>query len=326
MKQEIPACLAVNGSSINGEEEEAKLLEVVEKIPACLSVNGSSINGEEEEAKVSEVVEKEQQRGKRQRSGAQKRKLRMQRALAAGEKVIPRSERSQRGRAPAKVAPNSRPVGATNGKLEVSPGEEAGHSEPGQNPSDGPASPCGDPTTSVRMAVVCRGFPSVKITEEQHDALQDALLDRIELSGGTQPLQFLSARCSDGASYFICANKWTAVWLEETIPDISPWGGARLKVGPANAVMRLAKVLVWIPKPASKKGTPEILALLQKQNIGVPSAEWKAVSRKDADDGTSLVLVIDEKSYRALRGYKFKLYLGMGQVSFKILTRPPGFN
>lgn len=271
-------------------------------------------------------------------SGAQRRKLRIQQAIAAGVRVLPRSERCQKKGvrqtyreimskfrsagnpefgAASQTALKTERVQESGDKMLTELDEEKEHAVAGTSQSSK------EQQSIMKLAVVPKDFPEKTLTEEQSELLQDALLERITPSEDGEVAQFLSTQMRDGALIVVCANSWTKAWLENVISEIQPWEDADLEVKPGNILMRRAKVLFWVPKLYKKKEASRILELLQNQNKNLKTEDWKVVTRKEVPDGVTLVLAINEQSFKALEAIDFKPFLGMGRATFRVLSRPP---
>lgn len=269
---------------------------------------------------------------KKKLSGAQKRKVKIQMAIAAGEPVKPRKKRSNRT---SETKEPEGKLGPKRGRSEGStPGSTSG--QPQKKPKSG-GSPIGRPSTSektggsysealtaLKMAITGKNYPEDKLTEEQSVRIQRAILGEIfKFTGGSGP-QFKNSYFEKGVLFITCVNERARSWLMEVTPKLELWEGAVLKVGTAKDILKTTKVAVWVPtKLLEVKEPKQVLQLLKSQNSGLKTEDWRIINNQEDQKGTTLVMTIDETSMKVLNSMGLKLYLGLTQLSFKVLGRQP---
>lgn len=176
---------------------------------------------------------------------------------------------------------------------------------------------CSDRVRVVRIAIVKKDHPSQSISSEEEFLIQRALLKTIGKINGKGP-QFKRTYLEQGAMIIVCQDNYSADWLKESVPTVTPWEGCELLVLPANQVLRSAKVSLWLPEVSKDTPSPEILKILHVQNQDIKTGSWKVLNRTVEEQDLTMVAEIDEESFKILQNRKHKLHLGLGQVPFKI--------
>lgn len=277
-------------------------------------------------------------------SGAQRRKAAIERAKALGEPIRHRKRNPKKQRDANQERSSQTPSGS------VSEGEIAGGSGvPAKTPSskrqrsDGSTpnsqskvtvkKPCTDANAvgketfkealkGIKMAITPQDFPETRLTEEQAEEIQMALLGQIQPGEeGTGP-QFNNCYFDKGAVILSCKNEETKSWLITMTPNLKPWEGAKLNIGTAKEVLNAAKVLMWAPKPFNTKPQEEILKLLKTQNKGLKTEDWRVINSVSEPNGRTLIMLIDETSLKTLRNLDMKPCLGLRRATFRCLSAP----
>ncbi|XP_049843157.1 uncharacterized protein LOC126294974 [Schistocerca gregaria] len=172
---------------------------------------------------------------------------------------------------------------------------------------------------SMRLAVVLEGFPNDKMTEEQAEVLETALIEKINPTEKGEPIQFSETQYENGGLVFTCVNKATKAWLHSIVSKISPWSGAKLRVGQAEVTLKGTKFVLWVMMGMNKRTNRQILDLFQKQNEDLSTSEWKIIRRvAESDKKERLTLWVDDKSSEHLKAHNFKLFLGLARPKFML--------
>lgn len=129
-----------------------------------------------------------------------------------------------------------------------------------------------------------------------------------------------------GVLFVICADEEAKTWLLDKVPTLTPWEAASLRVDDAKKVVKTARVVVWVPTDFLESKDPtRILELLEIQNEGLSTEEWRVVGCRTEKNGLVLVLAMAEDSLKKLSQRGNKAYFGLTQVTFKP-TAPPKDN
>lgn len=175
--------------------------------------------------------------------------------------------------------------------------------------------------TSIKMAIAPENYPVIKLTEEQGEKLQEAIIGAFEeLQDGSFP-QFAGSYMEKGAFILSCANQQTKNWLEAKTSKLQPWENARLIVGLKGEILKTSKVLFKTPAVFSRTESPKILDLLGKQNPTLKPNEWRIVSSKASPSGKTLVCIVEEDSAKKIKALGNKAFLGLGRVFFTFLDK-----
>lgn len=272
-------------------------------------------------------------------SGAQKRKQAIQAAIAAGEPIRPRRQRTNRGRkkcesgmdvklrtatpAQKRLRPEGSTLFATVNKplnFQKSVSGESVTVKPTTSSQGSAGGTFSQPLTTVKMAIVLDKYPEERLSEMQSKKIQMAVMEEIwKCEPGAAP-QFRNSYVEKGVAYFTCGNDKSRIWLIQAMSKIDVGKGFVLRIGSARDIVKTTKVITWIPKQfLGTTTTEQIFKLLETQNIGLTTKEWHVISSKEESKGTTYVLNIDEYSLKVLNGMGFKPYLGLTQLTFKVV-------
>jgi DNA phosphorothioation-dependent restriction protein DptG len=132
--------------------------------------------------------------------------------------------------------------------------------------------------TVIKMAIVPENFPTSKITEEQSDTIQEALVGKFRpLEGGEYP-QFANFYTEKGAFILSCANNKTKKWLNTILPKLQPWQDAKLKVGERKDILQTTRVMFKTLKEFAKTDPSKVLEMLGKQNTQLDVTDWQVIT------------------------------------------------
>uniref|UniRef100_A0A6P7FCL4 Uncharacterized protein LOC114328927 n=1 Tax=Diabrotica virgifera virgifera TaxID=50390 RepID=A0A6P7FCL4_DIAVI len=284
--------------------------------------------------------------GTKKLSGAQKRRLKKAEKIAAGTwvKENPHKTKGQKGKSdqttgvkrtrsdnstPTKNPEAKRPKGIT--KQAANNATRSGNTQTGTvasakevRGSKTQTGTYGEVTDKLRMAVVDRRHPEVKLNQEQAELVRTKLEEAVDKApGGSQnPLQFLRTTFSAGILWIHCANEPTKSWLEGTVRELRDlWESADLKLIESKDLRRPI-VLVHVPETGISEKV--FRSRLGKQNAGLNTTDWTLKSQKVEGQGEILAYSIDKVSFRALKQTQLKAFYRMGRVAFKIVRETDG--
>ncbi|KAJ8911047.1 hypothetical protein NQ315_004694 [Exocentrus adspersus] len=157
---------------------------------------------------------------------------------------------------------------------------------------------------SHKMAITPENFPEDKLSLEQ-------------AKQGLDP-NSLAVIPSRGVLFVTCANQASRAWLFEMVPRLCPYEGANLRVCSAKDILKTNRVMVWIPTDMLDAKVPSIIfQLLETQNPGLHTKEWRVLHNRPEPQGLSLVIGMHDKCLKELRERGFKAYLGLTQLTFR---------
>ena len=172
--------------------------------------------------------------------------------------------------------------------------------------------------TGIKMAVVHRGHPDVKLDQTQVEMIQAKLLTAMDVNPlEERPLQFLYSKFAQGIFWITRANEFSKIWLMRKINGLGElWEGAELTVVDSKDLPKRPSVLVRIPD------TSEVTTVVTRLRIESPElkmAEWSVMSRKVTEKEQTLAFSADPDSFKALTKSNFKAFWGLGRVIFRTL-------
>lgn len=260
---------------------------------------------------------------KKKLSGAQLRKLRKERKMAAGTWTTEKPpKKDHRHSKTTKENPGERKEDVKRGQEGKKRPREDSKTPPQRNkkPRKTQTGTYSEALTEFKMAVIDRRHPEVTLDQEQAELIQNKLVDAMDgtPTGSDCLLQFARTTFSGGVLWMTCANENTKRWLMENVKNLGGlWEGADLTTVESKDLPKRPRVLVFIPKPVEEE--EKIRTRLGKQNAGLRVGGWLLLSRKMEDAGTILAYSIDEASFGALERNRFRAYYRLGTVSFRVL-------
>ncbi|KAG8302841.1 hypothetical protein J6590_023184 [Homalodisca vitripennis] len=144
---------------------------------------------------------------------------------------------------------------------------------------------------AIKMAIALEGYPEAKLSAEQGEAIEDAIMEEIQpLEDGSVP-SFAGTYPEKGVLIASCINEHTKRWLEEVIQRIKPLGDdISLRVGLRKDILRSTRVF-FRAHPKLLKKTPE----------------------KPDPKGYGFVCFLDEVCYKAVKASNCRANLGLWQ-------------
>jgi uncharacterized protein (UPF0254 family) len=115
----------------------------------------------------------------------------------------------------------------------------------------------------------------------------------------------------------VCHDESTKDGLAARVPTLAAWEGLRLKLVGLDALPIYRSVVAWFPGPALVG--ERYLLRLRKPNQDLETKYWKVYERREESSGIRLVLIIDAASDKVLEGLKWRIFSGVGQVTFSVL-------
>jgi hypothetical protein len=159
----------------------------------------------------------------------------------------------------------------------------------------------------IKMAIIHRRHPEVKLYQEQTDVIQEKLLTAVYAKPAEEsPVQLLYSKFAQGIFWITCANESTKEWLMRTISGPGNlWEGAELTVVVSKDFPKRPRVLVRISDTSE---ITTVLTRLKKQNPVFNTSDWIDMSRKVIEKEQTLAFSIDPESHRALANSNFKAF------------------
>jgi hypothetical protein len=151
----------------------------------------------------------------------------------------------------------------------------------------------------IKMAVIHRHHPDVKLDQAEADLIQLKLLSAVDANASREaPPQFLYSKFAHGIFWITCANEPSKVWLMRAMSGLGEfWEGAELTVVNTKDLPKRPRVLVRI-RDTSEFTT--VLTRLGIQNPGLNMTDWSVMSRKITEKEQTLAFSVDPDSFKAL--------------------------
>ena len=159
----------------------------------------------------------------------------------------------------------------------------------------------------IKMAIIHRRHPDLKLDQTQVDMIQAKLLIAVDANtqDETSPL-FLYSKFALGIFWITCANESSKTWLTRTVSGLGElWEGTELTVVDSKDLPKRPRVIVHIPD------TSEVTTLMTRLKIKNPElnmTDWSVISRKVTEMEQTLAFSIDPNSFQALTLSNFKAF------------------
>ena len=175
---------------------------------------------------------------------------------------------------------------------------------------------------AIKMAVCPENYPDFGISEDQSINLQRLILERIRpMKSGLFP-RFFDCRLEQAALVLACADLETRSWLEEEIKTLGTWEGQSLLCMDARRVINRSKILFRMPQVFNGTKVEKVLANVEQLNA-VCTSDWRVLNVNQEEAGSTVVVSITDKDLNILKERQFKLFLGLGRIQVKVLSRKP---
>ncbi|XP_026688950.1 uncharacterized protein LOC113473638 [Diaphorina citri] len=140
------------------------------------------------------------------------------------------------------------------------------------------------------------------------------------LDDGVGP-QMKNWRYEGGAVLLTCVTSSTKTWLEDSVRTIGTLNESKLVVGEASKILKTVKVITRFPSYCNAKEVGAVLKMLDVQNPGIRTADWRILNTKVEPKGKTVVLQLPEEEVELLRQKGFALFCSMEQIHFSILGK-----
>ncbi|XP_072376085.1 uncharacterized protein [Diabrotica undecimpunctata] len=173
---------------------------------------------------------------------------------------------------------------------------------------------------SAKVAVVCDGFPGVRMEPTKLKAVQTSILEALERTPEEGPqIRLLKSTFKPGYLVMTCADSASAQWLRDTTPTLKPWEGASLQAKDESEVERPCSCTVYIPDEDGKRlGAESVLTRLRVSNRKLNTRIWTVLGKTPAEKGQVWVLSMDKESFEELNKLQMCPYFGIGRIKFRV--------
>ena len=119
----------------------------------------------------------------------------------------------------------------------------------------------------------------------------------------------------------MCANQRCVDWLTGTLNGFQLREDTKLKAVDAKHLSKQVKVALRTLDKVSTDST-ELLQWIKSLNPGLHTENWKVLDSKDEAIGRRLILLVDRDSVNATKKAGCKIYTGLSEGTFKVLSDP----
>jgi hypothetical protein len=176
----------------------------------------------------------------------------------------------------------------------------------------------------LSIAIVCDGYPKVRVTKDDFQKIQraiGALVDGLPEEGFTPKL--VDTYWAKGAAIVVCLNEETKDWLGREGPKMNVGEGSKLRMEGLEVLPTYKRVVAWFPGP--REDTERLFQRFRRLNRVLDTSQWRVYERKEGPNGVRVVLSMDSQSVTTLEGLKWKPFSGVAQAVFSLLgVKPEG--
>uniref|UniRef100_T1HK24 DUF4780 domain-containing protein n=1 Tax=Rhodnius prolixus TaxID=13249 RepID=T1HK24_RHOPR len=162
---------------------------------------------------------------------------------------------------------------------------------------------------------------------EAIEAMTDAEVHSARISGSSKKrvaaltkagIEYLQAK-RPGFVLATCADQFSAEWLRDIVPRLTPWKGAKLLPLLGDDIPRPETAVVFIPdEQGSKIEADIVLKRLEVGNQKLCTGNWNVWGCKPMEGGQVWTFSMDRASLDELRRLNMSPFFGWGQVKFRV--------
>lgn len=170
----------------------------------------------------------------------------------------------------------------------------------------------------VRVGIVPKDYPDVELSSQQLLATRKAILAKV-VQQRKEMVKPKFGQCSfrTGHLILVCKNQETADWLKSIASTLSIAGEVELVALDENKIPRPEIIIGFFPVSA-EDSTDEILALLESQNDGLNTDEWRIKERKIINQlHVELIFTVDGASMDTIKKCEFLLDYKFGTAPLR---------
>lgn len=170
----------------------------------------------------------------------------------------------------------------------------------------------------VRVGIVPKDYPDVELSSQQLLATRKAILAKV-VQQRKELIKPKFGQCSfrPGHLILVCKNQETADWLKGTASTLSIPGEVELVALDEKSIPRPEIIIGFFPVSA-EDSTDEILALLESQNDGLNTDEWRIKERNTINElHAELIFTVDGASMDTIKKCEFLLDYKFGTAPLR---------
>ncbi|XP_058980711.1 uncharacterized protein LOC131803434 isoform X2 [Musca domestica] len=179
------------------------------------------------------------------------------------------------------------------------------------------------PSSELQVAIVDRSNPQGRISDEKWYNLEEMLIREMTSNKWTERgISFEGANWSRGIKIIKCGNSQSLQFLKTNIANVCQnWPYNHLEIIPYSNLPPRIFARMWIPPPVPP--TSAILTLIEKQNKGIETSNWKILSCKPSrrNLGTDYRMFIDANSSKKLQESQGRIKYGLNFIRIVVANK-----
>lgn len=174
-----------------------------------------------------------------------------------------------------------------------------------------------DVVSMVRVGIIVKGFPYKQMSTTELDAVQNALLLKIEEQRNAEVKpKFTKCSYKQGYLALTCKDQVTALWLKEVAGSLTPWEKAELLALDEKDIPRPDLFHAFFPMSADFSDE-RLKGFIESQNDEVTTNSWRILSRSNSNKHAEWTIHLDEESHKILSKRNFVLNFRFGETRLR---------
>lgn len=172
----------------------------------------------------------------------------------------------------------------------------------------------------LQVAIIDKSDPHGRLDDDMWLKLEEKLIaELISSRWCNEEIAFDGANWSRGVKIVKCGNTKTLDFLKETITNVcANWPHIHLEIINRSALPLRIFARMWIPQPVPSNDT--ILTLIQKQNDGISTENWRIINSKPSkkNPGKDYRMFIDGNSAKAILQCNGRIHFGLNFIRIHV--------
>ncbi|XP_073822122.1 uncharacterized protein [Musca autumnalis] len=178
-------------------------------------------------------------------------------------------------------------------------------------------------SSELQVAIIDKSNPHGKISNDKWFNLEEMLIrEMISNKWSEKGISFEGANWSRGIKIIKCGNNQSLEFLKANIANVCrEWPYNQLEVIPYSTLPPRIFARMWIPPPVPP--TKAILTLIEKQNKGIDTTNWKILSCRPSKKkiGTDYRMFIDANSSKVLQECQGRIKYGLNFIRIIVANK-----
>ncbi|XP_061386131.1 uncharacterized protein LOC133321045 [Musca vetustissima] len=177
--------------------------------------------------------------------------------------------------------------------------------------------------SELQVAIIDKSNPHGRISNEKWFNLEEMLIkEMISNKWSEKGISFEGANWSRGIKIIKCGNSQSLEFLKANISKVCQFGQYnQIEIIPYSNLPPRIFAKMWIPPPVPP--TDAILTLIEKQNQGIDTTNWKILSCKPSKKsfGTDYRMFIDVNSSKVLQECQGRIKYGLNFIRIIVANK-----